>query len=83
VQFSHGGGTVRGIFVGIAEDRGDVLAIRGDSTFWFSDEFMDPLRIGAEAGGVPYPKTGHWTASFSAEVLKDERLSDFVDDGAP
>jgi SPP1 gp7 family putative phage head morphogenesis protein len=83
VQFSHGGGTVRGIFVGVAEDSGDMLAIHGDSTFWFSDVFVDPLRIGVEPGGIPYPITGNWTASFSAEVFKDEGRSDFVDDGAP
>lgn len=83
VEFSHGGGTVRGIFVGIAKDRGEMLAIHGESTFWFSDEFVDPLRLGVELGGTPYPITGSWTASFMAEVFKDESLSDFFDDGAP
>ena len=59
-----------------------MLAIRGESTFWFSDEFVDPLRIGVEPGGIPYAVTGNCRASFSAEVFKDEGLSDFVENGA-
>lgn len=82
VEFSHGDATVSGIFTGVAEDRGAVLAIRGDTAFLFSDEFKDPLDIGVEPGGTPYPVTGSWMTSFSAEVFKGEARSDFVDEGA-
>lgn len=79
VTFSHGNGTVKGVFIGIAEDHGDMLAIRGESAFTFSDEFKDPLDAGIEAGGTPYRITGDWTASFTGEVLKDRGRSLYLD----
>lgn len=82
VEYSHGDATVSGIFVGVAEDRGAMLAIRGDTTFLFSDEFKDPLDIDVEPGGTPYAVTGNWTASFSAEVFKQDARSIFAHEGA-
>ena len=77
MEFSHGYGTVNGLFSGVAEDRGAIYAIRGDSTFWFSDVFTDPLGLGFEFGGTAYTITGDWTARFEAEVFKDKARSDF------
>ncbi len=71
VAFSHGDGVVRGTFVGHVDDRGTMLRITGETTFEFSDVFEDPLDVGIEVGGTPYPIVGSWTARFSAEVFKD------------
>lgn len=77
VEFSHGYGTVSGLFSGFAEDHGAIYAIDGESTFKFQDEFKDPLDIGVEPGGTPYLVTGDWTASFTAQIFKDEAASEF------
>ena len=77
VAFSHGDGVVRGIFVGRVDDRGAMLRITGETNFEFSDIFEDPLDVGIEAGGTPYPITGNWTARFSAEVTKDAGRSEY------
>jgi hypothetical protein len=77
VAFSHGDGVVRGNFVGRVDDRGTMLRITGETIFEFSDIFEDPLDIGIEAGGTPYPITGNWTARFSAEVTKDAARSEY------
>lgn len=79
VSFSHGDSTVRGVFSGAVERRGAMLIIRGETRFEFSDDFVDPTDIGIEPGGVPYHVSGNWTTSFTAEVFKDERRSDFFD----
>lgn len=83
VAFPHGGSEVSGIFVGLADDRGEMLGIRGDIIFTFSDVFADPLDAGVEAGGTPYRVIGDWTASFAADVLKDRRLSTYFDPKKP
>lgn len=80
VAFSHGDGVVRGAFVGRVEDLGAMLRINGETNFEFSDIFEDPLNIGIEAGGTPYPITGNWTARFSAEVMKDAGKSEYGGD---
>lgn len=80
VAFSHGDGVVRGAFVGRVEDLGAMLRINGKTNFEFSDIFEDPLNIGIEAGGTPYPITGNWTARFSAEVMKDAGKSEYGGD---
>lgn len=71
VAFSHGDDVARGAFVGRVDDCGAMLWINGAAPFKFRDSFEDPLDIGIEAGGIPYPITGNWTARFSAEVMKD------------
>lgn len=55
-----------------------MISIDGDTHFMFSDEFKDPLDLGFEPGGTPYMITGDWTASFTAEVFKDESRSIYV-----
>lgn len=80
VAFSHGNGVVRGTFTGTVLDRGEMLVISGETRFAFSDRFADPLDLGFEPGGTPYEITGDWTATFSAEILKDRSRSIFVDD---
>ncbi|WP_265502939.1 hypothetical protein [Paracoccus beibuensis] len=77
VAFSHGDGVVRGAFVGRVEDRGAMLRISGETTFEFSDIFEDPLDIGIEVGGTPYPITGNWRTPFSADVMKDAGRSEY------
>lgn len=79
VQFSHGKGTVRGMFMSIVEFRGMLLYMSGSSEFYFSDEFADPIDMDVEPGGVPYHITGSWSASFEAEVLEDRTRSDFFE----
>jgi hypothetical protein len=68
---------VRGVFAGRVDDRGAMLRITGETAFEFSDSFEDPLDVGIEAGGTPYPITGSWTARFSAEVTKDAGRSEY------
>ncbi len=79
VSFSHGDSTVSGVFSGAVERRGAMLVILGETTFEFIDEFVDPIDIGIEPGGVPYHVSGNWTTSIRAEVFKDERRSDYFD----
>lgn len=83
VAFSHGSARVKGLFVGKAVDRGAMLAISGESNFYFTDDFTDPLDIDIEPGGTPYPITGTWKARFTAEVFKDKRVSHFYDRAKP
>lgn len=75
VEFSHGGGTVDGIFCGTVEKRGDMLEIRGTSEFSFTDEFIDPLDIGIEVGGTPYSISGNWSADFTERVFANRARS--------
>ncbi|MFO1089568.1 MAG: minor capsid protein [Hyphomicrobiales bacterium] len=86
VQFSHGGGSVRGVFIGYVRAHGDVFRIEGDATFNFSDAFTDPLD-GDRFLGVPfdlpdakpYEISGSWAAHFRAEVNVDPAASLYVD----
>lgn len=68
---------VRGRFDGEAVIRGEMIVISGSSVFEFSDIFEAPLGLGVEVGGAPYAITGEWSATFSAEVLRDPRNSLF------
>ena len=77
VAFSHGDGVVRGALVGLVEDRGAMFRISGETAFEFSDVFADPLDVGIEAGGTPYPITGSWAARFSANIFKEATRSVF------
>jgi SPP1 gp7 family putative phage head morphogenesis protein len=83
VSFSHGGSKVEGMFSGVAEDRGATYRIAGESTFWFTDVFIDPLGsidpldLNLEPGGIPYPVSGSWSASFTAEIFKEKSRSGF------
>lgn len=77
VAFSHGGGTVEGEFRGNASAGGDMFLISGDAFFDFSDVFADPLDIGIEPGGTPYPVNGRWTATLHAEILIDATKSEY------
>ena len=78
VQFSHGGGVVKGTFDGTVANDGGMLRIAGRSFFAFSDQFADPLGLGIEVGGVPYDITGVWSATFLAEVLLNAESSHFT-----
>jgi hypothetical protein len=75
VEFSHGGGTVAGIFNGTVSRRDAVLEIQGKSDFEFFDEFIDPLSLGIEVGGTPYKIRGSWSANFTASVFVDKGRS--------
>lgn len=79
IEFSHGSGSVFGMFSGTVVQHGRMLRISGESRFTFRDDFEDPLDVGIEAGGDPYEITGEWTASFSAEIFADREISDFID----
>lgn len=81
VAFSHGDGTVSGVFIGVVEHHGDMLRIFGESRFQFDDIFADPLGLNIEPGGTPYKITGNWRASFSAEVFKNQAQSRFFNKG--
>lgn len=76
VDFAHGDGTVRGVFVGSATRNGPMMTINGSTRFEFHDIFQDPFDIGVEVG-VPYRIYGDWTARFSAEVLAQREDSNF------
>jgi SPP1 gp7 family putative phage head morphogenesis protein len=77
VEFSHGGGSVKGTFQGTVIHDSGILRISGESSFVFSDSFADPWDIGTELGGQPYNIAGTWTAGFSAEVFADSARSIF------
>jgi len=77
VAFSHGDGTVSGAFNGKVTIQGDMFLISGDAYFDFIDVFADPLNIGVEPGGTPYPVTGHWTATLQAGILIDAAKSEY------
>lgn len=79
IQFSHGRGTVRGVFNGTVSEAGGLLSIVGESFFTFTDSFKDPLDLGIEAGGTPYPITGTWSAAFHAEVFLDRDRSIYTE----
>ena len=57
------------------------MQIVGVSAFEFRDVFADPLDLGVEPGGTPYPITGSWRAEFSAEVFKQREASEFTPPG--
>lgn len=79
VEFSHGFGTVSGLFEGtVALDR-NILKIFGSTVFSFTDEFKDPVSIGIEPGGIPYDISGVWSATFLAEVFVDTEGSQFTE----
>jgi Phage Mu protein F like protein len=77
VQFSHGGGSVSGVFSGTVTQRGAMYIIQGTTRFVFSDIFADPLGLGMEPGGTPFGVSGRWAASFLAEVLVNEEASSY------
>ncbi len=56
-----------------------MLRISGESRFNFTDKFEDPVDMDFETGGTPYDISREWTASFSAEVLKDRQRSIYFD----
>ena len=78
VEFSHGWAVVKGQFVGAVAANEAMLAISGESSFLFSDSFEDPVGLGIEVGGDRYQITGHWTATFKAEVLASADVSDYT-----
>lgn len=77
VEFSHGHSEVSGLFIGSSEALGDMLAIRGTCNFYFHDWFRDPIGFNVELGGAPYEITGEWSATFEAQVFRQEALSDY------
>lgn len=77
VEFSHGSGTVNGVFDGTTVPVGKMLQISGETRFAFSDSFEDPLGLQIEVGGTPYLITGEWSATFFAEVLADSTESEY------
>ena len=77
VAFSHGDGTVQGVFNGAIQRHGPMIAISGTADFHFSDRFEDPIGLGIEVGGTPYQIVGSWSADFDADVLADTELSEF------
>jgi Phage Mu protein F like protein len=79
VEFSHGFGTVSGLFVGTVSLDGNILRIAGKTDFSFTDEFKDPAGMGIELGGTPYGITGGWSANFFAEVFVDTVDSQFTE----
>jgi hypothetical protein len=79
VQFSHGDGSVKGVFSGLAEKQGEIIKINGTTDFEFYDEFKDPLGYDIEVGGNPYPIEGSWSADFTAEVFVEKNRSNYFD----
>lgn len=77
VEFSHGDSEVRGSFIGSSEALGDTLAIRGICNFYFHDWFRDPIGLNVELGGTPYEIAGEWSATFEAQVFRQEELSEY------
>jgi len=89
VEFSHGGGVVKGSFSGTAQLIHGMLTIAGKSSFEFSDIFTDPLDIRELTGdeipdwafnltelrGTAYPITGTWQSDLRAKVFADENMS--------
>lgn len=81
VEFSHGSGTVKGVFEGTSRRVGNILQISGETAFSFTDSFEDPLGLQFEPGGTPYRITGEWSATFAAEVFSERKESDYQDRG--
>ena len=77
VEFSHGDATVEGTFVGTVMRDGNILKIQGETQFFFTDDFVDPVSMGIELFGDPYHISGEWYASFAAEVFVDPDESRF------
>lgn len=80
---SHGSGTISGLFLGWAEDCGDMLRISGESSFKCTDDFVDPVDLDIEVGGIPYHISAELTASFSVKMLKDRKRSIYFDPRRP
>lgn len=84
IQFSHGAAGVYGYFNGDVETQGAMLLISGESQFYFTDRFKDPLDTpnwfeeDLEVGGTPYEIMGEWTANFVAHVFTDESRSQYL-----
>jgi hypothetical protein len=83
IEFSHGSGSVSGVFDGTSSRLGTILQISGETTFAFSDRFEDPVDLRIEVGGTPYQITGEWSATFSAEVFVDRTESIYNKDNLP
>lgn len=90
VQFSHGGGVVKGSFSGVTRIAHGMLAIEGETAYEFSDIFTDPLDIRewitgdeipdwafnlTELNGTAYPVTGSWRSDLRAKVFAEEDIS--------
>lgn len=88
IQFSHGTASIYGYFNGDVTTQGAMLLISGESQFYFTDTFKDPLDTfnlfedDLEVGGTPYEITGEWTANFVAQVFTDESRSQYFHKGA-
>lgn len=77
VEFSYGDSVVSGAFNGSVRGLGEMLVISGKTDFHFSDRFEDPVSLHIELGGTPYEITGEWSATFEAQIFRDEARSEY------
>lgn len=77
VVFSIGDTEIGGKFSGTVEEQYGVLALEASFEFYLRDEFADPLDIGLEVGGNPYPITDEWSGTLSGQIYLDPARSDY------
>jgi len=75
--FSIGDTVIGGKFSGTVEEQYGVLAVEASFEFYLRDEFADPLDIGLEVGGNPYPITDEWSGTLSGQIYLDPARSDY------
>ena len=75
--FSIGDTVMGGEFSVNVEEQHGVLAVEGSSKFYLRDEFADPLDIGLEVGGDPYPITDEWSGTLSGQIFLNPARSDY------
>lgn len=77
IVLSIGDTTIGGRFTGTCVSKFGILTVSGQFEFYLNDEFADPIDIGIELFGDPYPITDQWTGSFSGQVYADPSRSRF------
>lgn len=73
IEFSHGSGSVSGVFSGTVITEGRILRISGGSRFGFSDTFEDPVDLGIEVGAIPMASPESGPRRFTPRYSRTER----------
>ncbi len=77
IVFSIGDTTIGGRFTGTCVSEFGILTVSGQFEFYLNDEFADPIDLGIELFGDPYPITDQWSGSFGGQVYADPDRSRF------
>jgi len=77
IVFSVGDTTIGGRFTGDCVAEFGILTVSGQIDFYLKDEFADPIDVGIELFGDPYPITDQWSGRFSGQIHADPEHSRF------